>query len=176
MKRNSLTIIIGAVLVLIFALLLFVFQVRQSETAVVATFGKPTGESYDKPGAYFKWPWPIQKVYKYDQRVQNFEDKFSQTLTADSSMLLTSVYVGWKISDARQFLQVFPGDSSVSLPNAQSKLEGMLRTAKSAAIGHHPLADFVNANPEALKFDTIEKEIEQTVQSQLQTNNCGIQL
>jgi membrane protease subunit HflC len=176
MKRNSLTIIIGAVLVLIFALLLFVFQVRKSESAVVATFGRPTGQSYDKPGAYFKWPWPIQKVYKYDQRVQNFEDKFSQTLTADSSMLLTSVYVGWKISDARQFLQVFPGDSSVSLPNAQGKLEEMLRTAKAAAVGGHPLSDFVNANPQDLKFDAIENEIEQSVQNELRTNNSGIQL
>ena len=176
MKRNSLTIIIGAVLVLIFALLLFVFQVRQSETAVVATFGKPTSQNYDQPGAYFKWPWPIQKVYKYDQRVQNFEDKFSQTLTADSSMLLTSVYVGWKISDARQFLQVFPGDASVSLPNAQSKLEGMLRTAKSAAVGKHLLSDFVNADPKALKFDAIENAIEQDVQNRLRTNNFGIEL
>ena len=46
MKRNSLTIIIGAVLVVIFALLLFVFQVRQSEIAVVTTFGKPTSQNY----------------------------------------------------------------------------------------------------------------------------------
>ena len=151
MKRNTLTIVIGAVLVVIFALLLFVFQVRQSETAVVATFGKPVA-TYTNAGAYFKWPWPIQKVYKYDQRVQNFEDKFSQKPTADSIMLLTSVYVGWKISDARQFLQVFPGDPSVSLPNAQSKLEEMLRTAKSAAIGRHPLSDFVNADPQDVEI------------------------
>ena len=169
------TIVIGAVLVLIFALLLFVFQVRQSETAVVATFGKPVA-TYTNAGPYFKIPWPIQKVYKYDQRVQNFEDKFSQTLTADSSMLLTSVYVGWKISDAGQFLQVFPGDAAVSLPNAQSKLEGMLRSAKSQVIGNHPLADFVNADPKALKFDAIENEIEQAVQSQLRAKNYGIQL
>jgi len=175
MKRNSLTIVIGAVLVLIFALLLFVFQVRQSETAVVATFGKPV-TTYTNAGPYFKMPWPIQKVYKYDQRVQNFEDKFSQTLTADSSMLLTSVYVGWRISDAGRFLQVFPGDPPVSLPNAQSKLEGMLRSAKSQVIGNHPLADFVNADPKALKFDAIENEIEQAVQSGLRTNNYGIQL
>jgi membrane protease subunit HflC len=175
MKRNTLTIVIGAVLVLIFALLLFVFQVRQSEVAVVATFGKPVA-TYTNAGAYFKIPWPIQKVYKYDQRVQNFEDKFSQTLTADNNMLLTSVYVGWKISDAGQFLQVFPGDPSLSLPNAQSKLEGMLRTAKSAAVGRHPLADFVNADPNALKFDAIENEIEQSVQNDLRTNNYGIKL
>ena len=176
MNRNLLTIIIGAVLVVIFALLLFVFQVRQSEVAVVATFGKPTGLSYTNAGAYFKWPWPVQKVYRYDQRIQNFEDKYSQTLTADSSMLLTSVYVGWKISDAGQFLRIFPGDSSVSLPNAQGKLEGMLRTAKQGVIGQHTLPHFVNADPKALKFDAIEREIEQSVQFQLQTNNYGIKL
>jgi len=175
MKRNTLTVVIGAALVVIFALLLFVFQVRQSETGVVATFGKPVA-AYTNAGAYFKWPWPIQKVYKYDQRVQNFEDKFSQTLTADGNMLMTSVYVGWKISDAGQFLQVFPGDPSVSLPNAQSKLEGMLRTAKSAAIGRHPLSDFVNANPQDLKFDAIENEIEQSVQNDLRTNSYGVKL
>ena len=44
MKRNLLTVIVGAVLVLIFVLLLFVFQVRQSEVAVVTTFGKPVAK------------------------------------------------------------------------------------------------------------------------------------
>jgi membrane protease subunit HflC len=175
MKRNTLTVVIGAVLVLIFALLLFVFQVRQSETAVVATFGKPVA-TYTNAGAYFKIPWPIQKVYKYDQRIQNFEDKFSQNYTKDSVTLLSSVYVGWKISNAGQFLQVFPGDPSVSLPNAQGNLERMLRSAKSAVVGGHPLSDFVNADPNALKFDAIENEIEQDVQNRLRTNNFGIQL
>jgi membrane protease subunit HflC len=175
MKRNTLTIVIGAALVVIFALLLFVFQVRRSEAAVVATFGKPVA-TYTNAGAYFKWPWPVQKVYKYDQRVQNFEDKFSQNYTADSVTLLSSVYVGWRISDAGKFLQVFPGDPSVSLPNAQSRLEQMLRTAKAAAIGGHPLSDFVNANPQDSKFDAIENEIEQDVENRLRTNNFGIEL
>src|ERR1022692_166253 len=175
MKRNTLTVVIGAVLVLIFALLLFVFQVRRSEVAVIATFGRPVA-TYTNAGAHFKWPWPVQKVYKYDQRVQNFEDKFSQTLTSDYSMLLTSVYVGWRISDAGQFLQIFPGDPSVSLPNAQGKLENMLRSAKLAVIANHPLSAIVNADPKVLKFDAIEHEIELDVQNQLQTNNYGIQL
>src|SRR5271170_6521412 len=103
MKRNLLTVIIGGVLILIFVLLLFVFQVRQSEVAVVTTFGKPV-RTISEPGAYFKWPWPIQKVYKFDQRVQNFEDRFSENQTHDQITLITSVYVGWKISDADRFL------------------------------------------------------------------------
>ena len=173
MKRNVMTIVIGAVLIVIFALLLFVFQVRRSEVAVVTTFGRPTAQPYDQPGAYFKWPWPIQKVYKFDQRIQNFQDKFSENLTADNNNLLTSVYVGWRISDARVFFPKFAGGSVIA---AQNMLESMLRSAKSAVVGKHPLADFVNADAKQLKFDAIESEIEQAVQSQLQTNNCGIEI
>jgi modulator of FtsH protease HflC len=172
MKRNVLTVVIGAVLIVIFALLLFVFQVRKSETAVVTTFGKPVRD-LTEPGAYLKWPWPIQKVYKFDQRVQNFEDKYSENLTADNNNLLTSVYVGWRISDAATFFPKFAGGS---VPAAQRMLESMLRSAKSAVVGRHTLSEFVNADPQNLEFDAIEMEIEKAVQTQLQTNNCGIQL
>jgi membrane protease subunit HflC len=172
MNRNFLTVVIGAVLILIFALLLFVFQVRQSEVAVVTTFGKPVRD-LTEPGPYLKWPWPVQKVYKFDQRTQNFEDKYSENLTSDSITLLTSVYVGWKISDAATFFPKFAGGS---VPAAQRMLESMLRSAKQAVIGQHTLSEFVNVDPKDLQFDAIEREIEQSVQAQLQTNNCGIQL
>ena len=172
MNRNFLTVVIGAVLIAIFALLLFVFQVRQSEVAVITTFGKPAA-TYTNAGAYFKIPWPVQKVYKFDQRVQNFEDKFSENLTADNNNLLTSVYVGWKISDAATFFPKFAGGS---VPAAQRMLESMLRSAKSAVIGQHTLSEFVNADPKELQFNAIEMEIQKSVEAQLQTNNCGIQL
>lgn len=172
MKRNVLTLVIGAVLVIIFTLLLFVFQVRQSEVAVVTTFGRPVANRTE-PGAYFKWPWPIQAVYKFDQRVQNFEDKYSENLTADQNMLFTSVYVGWKISDAAAFFPKFPGGSVVA---AQRMLESMLRSAKSGVISKHSLSEFVNANPAELKFDAIEGEIESAVQNELRTNNSGIEI
>jgi modulator of FtsH protease HflC len=172
MKRNLLTIVIGAVLVVIFALLLFVFQVRQSEVAVVTTFGKITGPPCE-PGLHFKWPWPIQRVYKFDERIQNFQDRFSESLTQDNINLLSSVYVGWKISDAADFLRSFK-DGSVDA--AQSQLENMLRSAKLAIVGKHTLSDFVNPDPKELQFTEIETQIEQTVQDELQTNHYGIQI
>ena len=172
MKRNLITLITGAVLVVIFALLLFTFQVRQSEVAVVTTFGRIAGPPC-QPGLHCRWPWPVQRVYKFDERIQNFEDKFSENLTADNINLLTSVYVGWRISDPSDFLNSFR-DGSVAA--AQSQLESMLTSAKSAVVGRHPLADFVNAEAQQLKFDGIQSEIEQTVQSQLQTNRYGIQV
>jgi membrane protease subunit HflC len=171
MKKNLITIIIGAVLVIIFALLLFVFQVRQSEVAVVTTFGKPV-RNITEPGAYFKWPWPVQNVYKFDKRVQNFEDKFRQTLTSDSVLLIATVYTGWEISDAKEFYPKFLG----SVPAAQRALESILSNAQQAVIAKHNLSDFVNSDPQQLKFDEIEGEIKAAVQSQLSTNNYGIKL
>lgn len=171
MKKNLLTIIISAVLAVIFVLLLFVFQVRQSEVAVVTMFGKPTAKPYDQAGAYFKLPWPIQNVYKLDQRIQNFEDKFTETLTADSINLLTMVYVGWRITDAKTFFPKFKGGS---VAEAERKLEEVVTQAKQAVVGKHALGDFVNANEKDLKFDAIEAEIKSIVQAQLATNNWGV--
>jgi membrane protease subunit HflC len=171
MKRNLNTIIIGALLLIIFALLLFVFQVRQSEVAILTTFGKPTARSYDQPGAYFKWPWPIQKVYKFDKRIQNFEDKFTEGYTADKFTLMTKVYVGWSITDPKVFYQKFHGGS---VTEAENNLEGLLDSAKKAVVGKHDLTDFVSAG--GTKLDEIETNILASVQSQLQRNDYGLKI
>jgi len=172
MKRPVVTLIVGALLVAIFALLLFTFQVRQSEVAVVTTFGQPT-RNISEPGAYLKWPWPIQRVYKFDRRVQVFEDKFTEGLTADNNNLLTAVYVGWRIEDAQAFFPKFGGGS---IQAAERMLEGVLGNAKGAVVGRYQLSDFINADPTKLKFDQIERDILALVDAQLRTNNTGIRI
>jgi membrane protease subunit HflC len=172
MKKNAITLIVAAILLVIFVLLLFTFQVRQSEVVVVSTFLKPT-DTITNAGLKFKLPWPIQSINRFDQRVQTFEDKFSETYLADNSILLASVYVGWRISDAKAFFPKFPGGSTLA---AQSKLENMLRSAKLAVIGKHNLSDFVNSDPTQLKFDEIEKEIKSSVETELAKNDYGISI
>ena len=172
MKKNAITLIIAALLLVIFALLLFTFQVRQSEVVVVSTFLKPTATETNA-GLYTKWPWPIQSINRFDSRVQTFADIPSETLTADSTMLLVNVFVGWKISDAKEFFPKFPGGSTLA---AQRQLEAMLRSAKTAVVGKHNLADFVNSDPAQLKFADIEKEIQSSVEAELAKNNYGISL
>jgi len=172
MKKNLITLVIAAVLLVIFALLLFTFQVRQSEVVVVSTFLKPTATETNA-GLYTKWPWPIQSINRFDSRVQTFADIPSETLTADSTMLLVNVFVGWKISDAKEFFPKFPGGSTLA---AQRQLENMLRSAKAAVVGKHNLSDFVNSDPAQLKFTGIEKEIQTAVETELAKNNYGISL
>ena len=170
MKRNLITIIIAAVLLVIFALLLFTFQVSNSQQAVVLTFGKITGPAR-QPGLHWRLPWPFQQVYKFDNRIQTFEDNYSENLTADNITLLMSVYVGWKISDPAAFLNSFDY-GSITL--AQNQLQSILTSAKASVVGSNSLSAFVNADPKQLKFDQIQSDIQQVVQNDLRTNSYGI--
>ncbi len=172
MKRNPLTITIGVLLVVIFGVLLFFIQVRKSTVVVITTFGKPTRTLAD-PGLYLKWPWPVQQAYTFDQRIQNFEDKFDQALTEDSYNLITLVYVGWKIKDPQAF---FPKFANGSIPAAERAMEGLVRSAKSAVIGRHPLSDFVSTDEKQLKFEAIEGEILAIIQDQVNKKDYGIEL
>jgi membrane protease subunit HflC len=172
MKKNAVTIIIAALLLVIFVLLLFTFQVPQAQVVVVSRFQEPI-RTINEPGLYVKWPWPIDSINRFDQRVQMFEDQLNQTLLADNSTLLTSVFVGWRISDAKAFLPKFPGGSAAA---AQLKLQDIVSNAKVDAMARHGLPDLVNADPSKLKFEEIEKQIRTAVEAQLVQNNYGISI
>src|SRR6266404_1899452 len=174
MKRNSLTLAIGLLLAIIVGLLLFVFQVRKSEVVVITTFGKPTRE-YTEPGAHLKLPWGIEMVHRFDKRVQNFEDKLTEGLTKDSFNLLTSVYVGWRITQPTNFFPKFAGTAN-PIPEAEKVLDRLLGNAKSAVVGKHPLSDFVSATDNGTNFVAIENEILAAMRTQVRANNYGLDI
>jgi membrane protease subunit HflC len=154
MKRNSLTVIIGFLLLLVFAALLFCFQVRQTEVVLITTFGKPS-RSVAEPGLYFKWPWPIQKKQTFDKRIQNLESKFEETFTADKINVIVTIYAGWTISDPALFRERF-GDSK---ERAAAALESVVRQANNAVVGQHPFANFISTDETQMKLPEIEGEI-----------------
>lgn len=172
MKKNPLNIVVAVLLVIIFGTWLVCFQVRKSTVVVITTFGKPT-RTYTEPGFHMKLPPPIEWVNTFDQRIQNFEDKLDETRTSDQYVLLTTVYVGWKIKDAREFFPKFKGGS---IGEAERQMEGLLRSAKSSVIGKHPLSDFVSTDEKQLKFADIENEILGILQDQVNKKNYGIEI
>jgi modulator of FtsH protease HflC len=171
MKRNLLTLAIGLFLILIVGLLLFVFQVRQSEAVVVTRFGNPVRAATD-PGPHWRLPWPIENVYTLDQRVQNFEDRLTEGTTADKFILMSSVYVGWKITEPKAFLRKFFASASDPISEAEKTLKDRLTSAKSSVLGKYALSDLL-AVGESSKFAQIEKEILAAVKAQDGTNIYG---
>lgn len=159
MKKSRPSLIIGALLLLLFLALLFCFQVRTTEVAVVTTFGRYSRD-LPNPGLYFRLPVPIQSVHRFDNRLQDSEWKFEQSTTRDAKNLLVTVYVGWRIADPRTFLELFGGDTF----KAQSTLEGLVRNAKNAVIGRYVFSDLISPDPGAVKFDQVEADILKEIQ------------
>lgn len=172
MKTSRINLVIGTLLLALFLLLLFLFQVRQTEVAVVTTFGKAT-RPITEPGLYMKWPWPVQKVTKLDRRLQPFEGKFEETFTRDERNLLIMVFVGWRIEDPALFYSRFAGGSIVE---AERSLDNIVRTHKNAAVGRHNFAEFISTQPGDLKFDVIEKEILEGVQKDAKTQGILVEI
>ena len=154
MKKNPLTLLVGGMLLVVFLALLFCFQVRTTEIAVVTTFGK-YANSHTNAGLYLRAPLPIQKVYKFDKRLHTFERKYEQQFTRDKKSPILSVYVGWRIADPRRFLESFNGD----MMKAEQTLENVVRDAKNSVIGSHDFTDLISPDPAQVKFDTIEGEM-----------------
>jgi membrane protease subunit HflC len=166
MKRNSPALAVGAACAVLVTLVLFTFQVRQTEVAVVTTFGR-FSRALAEPGLYGRWFWPVQKVYKFDNRLQNFERKFEQTTTADARNLMVTVFVGWRVADARLFLERFPNGD---LNRAAQSLEGLVRDAKNGVIGRHRFSELVSTNRARLGLRQIEEEMLTLIQPRAATH------
>jgi len=155
MNRNRINLAVGVLLMVLFVFLLVAFQVRQTELAIVTTFSR-VSRTVTEPGLKFRLPWPIQKVYYLDRRVQNFESKLDETLTSDGRNLLISVYAGWTIADPEKFFVNFAGGS---LTEATRRLDEMIRSKKNETVGQHPFSHFISTDPNEMKLAQVEEEI-----------------
>ena len=159
MKKTRLSFAVGALLLLVFLALLFCFQVRTTEVAVVTTFGRYSRDA--EAGLHFRLPLPIQQVHRYDRRLRNYERNFEQNLTRDGKNLLITIYVGWRISDPRKFLELFNGDSI----KAEEALGNLVRNAKNGVIGNYNFSDLISPNPKDVKFSQIEADMLREIQT-----------
>src|SRR5580658_1047827 len=172
MKLKPLTLAVAAVLLVIFALMLFVYQVRLSQVAVVTRFGQLDRTKAD-PGPGFRLPYPIEQVFVLDQRVQNFQDSFEQIKLHDQNILFVSLYLGYRISEPEVFFKNFLNGS---ISEAEQKINDLVRSAKSEVVGRHDFSDFVSTDPQQLKFVKIEQEITDEVQKRLNDKHYGVEV
>jgi len=129
------------------------FQVRQNERAVVTRFGNPV-RVLNTPGLYFKFPWPIDRVNRFDTRLNFYEVRISEALTRDKRNVILPIFVAWKIDDARKFLEAI-GD----VENAQNKLDSVVSSAKNTILGTYDFGQLISTNPADIKVTELEDKI-----------------
>src|ERR1043166_8519260 len=118
--RRFPTIIVVIVVCIALAFMLFFFQVRYTETAVITQFERPVG--IGEPGLNFRWPWPFQQVHRFDKRLRSLDTPVTQLSTQDQTPLTVSTFVTWRIDDAGQFYKAVGGETQ-----ADKRIEDLLK-------------------------------------------------
>lgn len=160
MKNTAIAILVFVIIGIIL-LYLVSFQVRQTENALVMTFGNPS-RVITKPGWNWKWPAPIQTLVRYDARMQVFEGAEEETTTKGGEPIIVRTYMLWREVSPRQF-QESVGD----MANAEKTLKDRLRAAQNEVIGRHYFSEFVNTDRKKIKFTEIEDQMAQMLDKSL---------
>ncbi len=152
MKNITITIFIVS-LFIILALVFTMFQVRETESALVMTFGKATRQ-IKTPGLYFKWPPPIESVQKFDSRARGLVAEMGETPTRGAVPIIVNTFIVWRIAEPLAFYNAVG-----SITEAEAKLLSQISDTQNKVIGRHEFSEFVNSDPSKIKFDDIEKEM-----------------
>ena len=152
MKGLTITVLIILVVVVL-GLYLVSFQVRQTEVALITTFGKPT-KTITEPGWYFKWPAPIQRKIKFDARLRVFEADLGETSTKGAIPIIVNTYVAWRVADPLKFFNAVE-----TIKEAENKLRSQVSDTQNKVIGQHYFSEFVNSDKSKIKFREIEDQM-----------------
>lgn len=164
------TMLLGLIVAVILLTAVFSFQLNQTDVAVITTFGRPA--VVEAPGLHFRWPFPFQKVYRFDKRIRCFEGssgKLEETATRDGHNILAGIYVDYRIGNPEVFFKQLK-----DIPNAEEVLNNLMRSEKNSAFGLYNFNQIVNTDPKKLKLDEIQNQIKKNLIAQ--TEKFGIDI
>ena len=172
MKNLAIALFVGLIVISL-GLYLISFQVRETESCLVTTFGKATAEDeITEPGLYFKWPFPIQQVHKFDSRMRVFETESEETRTAGGEPIIVSTYVVWKIARPLEFFNAIK-----TVNKAENELlRSRVRNVQNNAIGRHYFSEFVNSDQTKIQFKDIQDEMLNDLQKAVADAKFGVDI
>ena len=149
------TMLLGIAVAAILLTAVCSFQLNETESAVVTTFGRPA--QITEPGLHFRWPFPFQKISRFDHRVRCYEGssgKLEETMTGDGHNLLVGIYVNYRIGDVVKFFVTFE-----DVTRAEDQLNSLMRGAKNSAFGLYRFNQIVNTDPKEMRLGEIQDRI-----------------
>ena len=164
------TMLLGVVVAVILLIAVFSYQLNQTESAVVTTFGSPAAVT--DPGLHFRWPFPFQKIYKFDHRIRCFEGgsgKIEETMTADGQNILVGIFINYRISAVEKFFLTLE-----DMTKAEERLNSLMRSAKNATFGQYKFSQVINTKPELMKLNEIQDRIKAALEKD--TAEYGIEI
>jgi membrane protease subunit HflC len=179
--RLLLVLIVGVALVgLIYTC---TFVVDQTEYAIVKRFGDPVRTILD-PGLRLKYPWPIDTVVRFDNRLMVLEnprpgepDKEFITLDQESGIgknVEVTTYTCWRIKPTPEAVHAFlvtVGDRS----RAEERLGDVVAAAVGDALGQNDFSALVSVQPEHRRWSQILESIRDACRASME-RTYGIEI
>lgn len=154
MKKIAIPILI-AIIFGTMALYLVSFQVRETEAAFITRFGRPLEDrEITRPGLYFKWPTPIERVHRFDARMRVLDAPPAETTTRGAVPVIVTSYVVWRVAEPLKFLNALG-----TVADANDAIRYRLNNAQNRVIGQHTFGEFVNSDPERIRLEQIQTEM-----------------
>jgi modulator of FtsH protease HflC len=152
--------LIALVVVIILGFAMFSFQVASNEGAVLTRFGSPV-RTLQEPGLYFKWPWPVDTVNRFDARLAFHDTRLSEALTQDKRNVILPVFIAWRVADPLKFLQALGTPAA-----APGKLDSLATSARNALLGRYDFQELVTTDPAKLKLTELEQRLGEAIRPQ----------
>ncbi len=133
--KNVKIIVIAAVLI-VMAALSSLFQVDQTQQALVLQLGKPV-RVITEPGLNYKLP-VLQQVMFFDRRLLVYDAAPAEIVTSDKKNLVVDNYSKWRIVDPLKFYQTVK-----NVAGAQSRLDDIIYSEFRVELGKETLNDIV---------------------------------
>lgn len=146
-------LIVGSILLAFLILYATAFQVAENERAVLVRLGEPVRE-INEPGLFFKWPWPVETVQRFETRLILQDLRLTETLTRDKRNVIVPLYVAWRIERPLRLIESLGG-----LPAAGPMLENMITSAKNTVLGQRDFRELVSLEENAVDLEGIERDI-----------------
>jgi membrane protease subunit HflC len=157
-----------AVAVLVVAVLLVstvAFTVPSTEKVLIKTFGQTThvfdGSKKEDAGLKFKWPYPVQKVVRYDVRTFILEGAQAEFQTSDKKLMQGMMYCAWRIADPVKFNR-----SVETVEAGERRLRDLLHDAWAKVRSNYNMRDYVNTEEKSMKLGDIERDVHNLIKTQ----------
>ena len=145
-----------AIVVALFVILMPVYVLQETQSAVVTLLGKPVRE-VTTAGLHFKIPY-IEKVNILPKMIMDWGGEVRQFPTYDKRMILVDTTVRWKIKSPILFFE-----SLSTVNNAMLRLDNILDSASRQVVSQHPFESLVRDSNRVNQLDerTIELLLQQ---------------
>jgi membrane protease subunit HflC len=128
----------GIALVILFFSSLY--QLSETEQAILTQFGKPVGGLVTAPGLHLKVPF-IQTVHRFDKRWLEFDGDADEIPTKDKKYIWVDTYARWRIADPLRYFQAVHDERG-----AQSRLDDIVDGETRNAVASFDLIEVVRSS------------------------------